>query len=76
MGEREINHIATGMSPEPRGRLLPLHHGDGGDGDHPDSAPPEFSPSKLQRQVYVSVFLCFDSALLWKMSGDYFYNRF
>ena len=31
MGEREINHIATGMSPQSRGRILPLHHGDGGD---------------------------------------------
>ena len=28
MGEREINHIATGMSPQPRGRLLTHGHGD------------------------------------------------
>ena len=60
--EREINHIATGMSPQPRGRLLPLHHGDGGDvvggdGDHPGSAPPEFAPSNLQLLISISVFL-------------------
>ena len=51
------------MSPQPQGRLLPLHHGDGGDvvggdGDHPGSAPPEFSPSNLQLLISVSVFLC------------------
>ena len=51
------------MSPQPRGRLLPLHHGDGGDvvggdGDHPGSAPPEFPPSNLQLLISVSVFLC------------------
>ena len=28
MGEREINHIATGMSPQPRGKLLTHGHGD------------------------------------------------
>ena len=71
MGEREMNHIATGMSPQPRGRLLTLHHGDGGDvvggdGDHPGSAPPEFSPSNLQLQVSVLVFPCFSGAPFWK----------
>ena len=77
MGEREINHIATGMSPQPRGRLLSLHHGDGGDvvggdGDHPGSAPPEFPPSNLQFQVSVSWFLCFGGAPLWKRRGTIF----
>ena len=28
MREREINHIATGMSPQPRGKLLTHGHGD------------------------------------------------
>ena len=28
MGEREINHIATGMSPQPRGKLITHGHGD------------------------------------------------
>ena len=31
----------------------------GGDGDHAGSAPPEFSPSNLQLQISVLVFLCF-----------------
>ena len=26
--EREINHIATGMTLQPRGRLLPFQHAD------------------------------------------------
>ena len=65
------------MSPQPRGGLLPPHHGDvgevvGEDGDHAGSAPPEFPPSNLQLQVSVLVFLCFGSALLWETSGDYF----
>ena len=48
----------------------------GGDGDHAGSAPPEFSPSNLQLQVSVSVFLSFGSVLFCKTSGDYFYSRF
>ena len=74
MGEREINHIATGMSPQPRGRLLPLHHGDGGDvvggdGDHPGSATPEFPPSNLQLLISVSVFLCLRPTPSGKLQG-------
>ena len=57
--------------------LLPPHHGDGGevvveDGDHADSAPPEFPHSNLQLQVSVSWFLCFDGAPLWKTSAGLF----
>ena len=45
-----------------RERLLPLHHGDGGDvdgeeGDLSDSAPPEFSPSNLQPPGLCFLFL-------------------
>ena len=61
----------------PGGGLLPLHHGDDGgdvgeDGDHPGSAPPEFSPSNLQLQVFCFVVLCFCGAPFRRASGTIF----
>ena len=79
--KRERDAYATSTNPKSRGGLLPLHHGNGGevvgkDGDHAGSALPEFSPSNLQLQVYVSWFLCFGGAPSRKALGDYFYSRF
>ena len=81
MGERDKPHTYRHEPSAPGGGLLPPHHGDGGevvgeDGYHAGSAPPDFSPSNLQLQVSVSVFLRFGGAPLWKTSGDYFYSRF
>ena len=44
----------------------------GGDGDYAGGVPLEFSPSNLQLQVSVLVFLCFGGALFWKTSGAIF----
>ena len=67
----------TTTNPQSRGGLLPLHHSDDGgdvgeDGDHPGSAPPEFSPSNLQLQVFCFVVLCFCGAPFRRASGTIF----
>ena len=66
MGERDEPH-SYHRSLSLEGELLPRHHGDGGEvigegGDLPSSALVEFSPSNLQLQISVSVFLCFGGA--------------
>ena len=79
-----MNHIATGMSPQPRGRLLPFHHGDEEldgevDDDHAGGgwSPPEVDPgsvSPLRSSPAAALCLsvsgfAFLRRLLWKNVG-------